>query len=469
MKLRALLSFTLTYTSALLLFATTPHGASASGPVERMVQVIRHPKDPNVLVVRYAAASEGFLFSRDGGKSFKALCTGALDASVNRISVQTSLYVPPATMDADGKISVNAFDTLWTDDGTGCSWTKSVLDGKWITGLVYDAKSNALLSIANVSNNDFENLVARSELLRKAPDGSWEVVGFLKPPAERTRTYGADLLVASTAEGTRLYATIVSSSGPITAPQVMSFVASNDGGKTWTARVLPSAQQDISLLAVDPTDANRILATIRLGNGADPLLVSVDGGNSFTNYGKAEEVSGVTFTPDGRVFIGDAGDGAVANRPGGVFTAPRLGEPLTRVPNAEASTPDVDCIDYDASAQKLRVCRLHRFGELDWNTGAFHELVRFESVAGLLECPGRDMKSVCEPQLNEGAAWCCTGHYPFTGFCGDYDITRMNGRPVTCGLAGRAADVAAGRGPTLPQDDAAASPLLLSIEPQCGQ
>jgi hypothetical protein len=120
-------------------------------------------------------------------------------------------------------------------------------------------------------------------------------------------------------------------------------------------------------------------------------------------------------------------------------------------------TPGVDCLDYDARTSKLRACRLNRMGELDPQTGVFTELVQFETVSGLIECPDVEMKAVCQDQLNAGSSWCCGGHYPFTGFCGEYDIRRSpTGRSVSCGLAGRAAEIEAGRGPIV-QPDAGAS------------
>ncbi|MET0339422.1 MAG: sialidase family protein [Polyangiales bacterium] len=415
------------------------------------MQVLKNPNDPNALIVRYGIASEGLLFSRDGGHSFRALCTSAIQSGVDRISVSGQNYRHPIVIDGKGQLLVSTFDALWSDDGTGCNWKPVAgADGKWVASITIDPKTKEAIALANVSTQDGDDLSARAELLRRTADGGFEVVGTLKTPDPLSRTYAGDLLAAVTETGTKLYAVYVSSTGPIDAPQLASVTSSEDGGKTWTEHPLPDALQDLSLVAVDPTAPNRVLAAIKRSDIPDRLFLSEDGAKTFREYGTVQETSGVTFAPDGRVFIGDAGNASAGSTPGGVYTAAKLGQPLTKVP---ASTPvqsdDVDCIDYDAAAKKLRVCKLHRFGELDWTTGAFTELTQIEATAGLLECPGKDVKAICEPQLNAGSSWCCTGHYPFTGFCGEWDIRTQRGKRVACGLSGREADIAAGRGPMI--------------------
>lgn len=456
-------------TAAALAFplALTPSSASASGPVERLLQVIRNPNDASEIVLRFGAASEGLLFSRDGGHSFRALCTGAIgvDDSKNplsSISVAGRKYKPTAIMDGKGKLIVTTFDKMWSDDGTGCSWQddSAKLGGAWIISTALDPKTQELLAIVNITSSTEDSWLARSEVRRRTADGSLELVGSLMPTDPNIRALGDDLRAAPTETGVRLYASVVAARGPIDAPQLTSVVRSDDGGRTWTNNPLPKELEDadFGLLAVDPANADRVLGSVRFSDRADPLYLSQDGGKTFSKYGEVQESSGVTFAPDGRVFIGDAGDSSVGNRPGGVYTAASLGQPLSKVPaSVPAQSDDVDCIDYDAQTNKLRICKLNRFGELNWKTGEFAELTQFEAVSGVLECEGKDIKATCAPQFNAGASWCCTGHYPFTDFCGDWDITSVNGRPVSCGLSGRTTDIAAGRGPTI-QDAGAAAP-----------
>jgi len=145
-------------------------------------------------------------------------------------------------------------------------------------------------------------------------------------------------------------------------------------------------------------------------------------------------VSGSTFDARGRFLVGDQGDGVGESANGGLYVAERLGAPLRRAEGTEY----VDCIHYRALTDTLYMCSYDKLSTVDPDTFEQRELVRIESVAGLLECPGRDMVADCKVQFNEGPSWCCTGHFPFTPFCGDYDVTaRPDGRRVYCGIAGR--------------------------------
>lgn len=440
-------------------------GAKASGPVERLLQVLTSPADPNALIVRYGAASEGLLFSRDGGRTFRAMCTAAIEKSVTRISPGASPYTSPITIDARGNLLINTFDGLWVGDGTGCKWTKDPgTDGKWLSSVEADpTKPGEVLALANISTGENEDLEARAELLRRDANGVWSVIGPVRKPVARLQAFGGDLLAVKTTTGMRLYASLVANIG--TAPQKTYVAVSDDGGKTWSeSKALPTNQEFMTLLAADPTQPDRVLGVVT-SDGPDALFVSEDKGKTFKAYGTVQEASGATFGPGGRVYIGDAG-GATE---GGVLTAAKLGQPLTKLPSTDFGSPSADCVDYDARTNKLRVCKLNRLGELNPETGAFTELVQFESVAGLLQCENQDIKAVCEGQLNAGPSWCCTGHYPFTGFCGEWDITEARGRRVACGLSGRAAEIEAGRGPTLPPSGSDAGttalPSLYSQDP----
>src|SRR5690349_12277340 len=87
----------------LLAGAMTPAGVvHASGPVERLIQVVTVPQNTSKLIVRYGAASEGLLISEDG-KTFRAMCTAALDKAIGRISTATSIYFSPMVVDGAGR------------------------------------------------------------------------------------------------------------------------------------------------------------------------------------------------------------------------------------------------------------------------------------------------------------------------------------------------------------------------------
>jgi len=426
--------------------------AQASGPVERLIQVLNDPSDPKHVVVRYGLASEGYLISRDGGKTFKAMCSQAITPTapeidkLKRVSGQRVPGAAATLVDASGKLLVSQIDGLWSDDGTGCTWSKQpALEGMWAYSLRRDPKNPAeLIAIVNTSSGEGDKIEAQSKLMRRAADGTWSTAGAIKKHVAMQRAYGGDVIGGATATGTRLYASVSVSVGALTAPETWQIVTSEDGGTTWTeAGTLPADQQEgLTLLAVDPLEPKRLLAVLFRDNAPDSLILSEDAGKTFKPYADVGETRGVAFAPDGRVFIADAGDTS-STMTGGVWTAPKLGQPLTVLPGDTAA----DCVEYKADVSKLQVCRGPRFGLMDPSTGEFEQLIRMADVPDLIDCPGTDMFAVCQTQLNAGASWCCAGHYPFTPFCGEYDVTMFQGRKLYCGLSGRTLDQSNGLGP----------------------
>jgi hypothetical protein len=427
--------------------------AHASGPVERLVQVLRSPADPSVVVVRYGVASEGYLYSRDGGRTFQAMCSQAITPDAdesNKLKRISSAKVPGSAatlIDSHGKLLVSQIGGLYADDGQGCAWSKDLV-GLWPTSLEQDPKSaDELLAVVNM-NLGMGTTDAISELRRRAADGTWSSVGQLVTHVSGQRAYGGGLVVSKTLSNElQLYATVTLSQGDLTAKESEVLVGSTDGGKTWSAPVpLPPPEadgEDFVLLAIDPSEPKRVLATRYHDSAPDTLVLSQDGGKTFAHYQEIQETSAVTFGADGRIYVADAGDSSSPAAVGGLWTAAKLGEPLTKV----AGTQYLDCADFDAASGKLFACQRDKFGLLDPVSGAFEKLAQIDTVASLLECPGVDMAGACSSQLNAGASWCCAGHYPFTPFCGQYDVTMRGTQRLYCGLSGRAYDQMSGRGP----------------------
>ncbi|MDB4971805.1 MAG: BNR/Asp-box repeat domain protein [Myxococcaceae bacterium] len=423
-----------------------PSAAHASGPVERMVEVLLSPSDPNKVVVRWGFASEGYLFSTDGGQSFKAMCSQAITpnaAESDKIKRLTGQNVPGAAatlIDTHGKLVVSQIDGLWTDDGTGCNWTKQ-LDGQWPYSILRDPKTpDELIAVVN-THTDTD---AAAHLMRRDADGStWTKLGALLPALAGQHAYGGDLIASRTQTGTQLYAGVTVTQGS-SAMERELVVGSSDGGKTWTTQFTqPPEQGDLTLLAIDPSEPRRILATVYRDSAPDTLLLSEDQGKTFSTYFELRETAGVTFAPDGRIYIADAGDSTGSDTIGGLYTAAKLGDPLTLV----AGTSLLDCATYDPSSQKLFACKRDKVGLLDPVSGAFSERSELTNIPDMVDCPGVDMVAACLTQLNAGASWCCAGHYPFTPFCGQYDVTMRNGQRLYCGISGRIFDQQSGRGP----------------------
>ena len=426
-----------------------PDIAHASGPVERMVQVLLHPTDPKVVVVRWGAASEGYLFSRDGGHTFKAMCSAVITHGVpdaNEIRVLSPQDIPGAAatlIDTKGKLVVSQTDGLWSDDGTGCSWTKQ-LPGLWPWSIKRDPKlPEELVAIVTKLDSAAMPPAAETRLMRRDASGTWPDFSAgipLVKPAAMQRSYPGDLLVSSTASGTQMYAVVQVATGAITAPTTEFLVGSTDGGKTWSDPVAVPKVEKFVLLAIDPNEPKRILAAEYGSSAPDKLVLSEDSGKTWNMYAEVQETSGVTFAPDGRLFIGDAGDAGNGTSVDGLWTAEKLGAPLTLVAGSGLLT----CAQFDPTSKKLFTCKGNTFGLTDPTSGAFEKLIDFSHVPALIDCPGLDVSATCKDNFNHGASWCCTGHYPCSPFCSAYDVTMLDGRPAFCGLTGRAYDVSIG-------------------------
>lgn len=425
-----------------------PLAVHASGTPERLLQVLPHPSDADVVVVRYGTpggASNGFVFSSDGGNTFKAGCS---DLIAERLKIQrsTSPYLAAVALDENGRLIVaQNQDELFIGDGTGCSYTKEPgFENRTVVDLTLDPSDpTAFYALVFTRDPDMPNETV-TEVMRRAADGAWTTLGAVKEPEPGQSVFGSQLLVAKTESGTPLMVALFATWTEEDADESdnLRIGISEDGGESWQEHPMsaPGAGYHMRLLAIDPTNAERVLAIEYGESKPDKLLLSSDKGATYEPWAEIGEFSGVTFGADGRVFIADASD---TGFDGGVFTATALGEPLTELGNPGA----LNCIGYRELDQKLFACKQDEFGTLDPATGAFTKLTRLEEVPALIDCPNLDVIDACEAQLNAGPSWCCAGHYPFTEFCGEYDVTMSNGRPVLCGLTGREYDEDAGNGP----------------------
>lgn len=435
--------------------------ARASGPVERIVQVMPKPGNPDSLVVRYGVATHGFLYSEDGGKKFAATCLSSVAPELattsdrlNKVSLRPIASTAAVAMDGAGRVMFSQYGSMWMNDGTGCKWERlSNFDDRWAFSIKTDPVDPNVVWAA-VSTTTGEGVEARSdvEVWRRDAAGSWATAGVILNLPAGNILYEGDLLVSVKDGKTRLYASV--NVGGLTG-FAQHLVSSDDGGKSWADNKLAVEFDSLNLLAVDPTNPDRLLAALSKDNQPDRLLISTDRGATLKDYATGlRAISGVTFDQTGRVFLGDAGDATAEDTVGGLYTAAKVGDPLTKI----AGTEVIDCVHHDAQSGKLYVCQAEKFGLADPTTGKVTVLVSINTVPEILSCSGRDLAVECKEQFNEGPSWCCAGHFPFTPFCGQYDVTMTaSGRRVFCGKAGRDYDS--------PPDAGAPGPMSLEYAP----
>jgi hypothetical protein len=405
-----------TFAVALLSALLVPEVARA-GRVEEFVQVAMHPNDPNVMTVRYAYGGDGTIVTTDGGKTWKLLCNAAVFGYVMANG-------GPIIISGDGTTTLGVFSGMWHDDGHACGWrTEPQYDGWWVVAFAQDPVDPNVTYAATSSGGKLNGL------LRRAANGAWSDLGT------REDVLITDLQVVARGTARRFYVAAVK--GTVTPPDggfpEANYVirVTDDDGATWTEHVYGWAGGNLHLQGVDPTNPDRIVISIqRAVDGVAPLdaisdrvLVSNDQGASFKDYLTLTEIGGVTFAPDGRVWIGDAGTSFDQTQPKGVWFAQSLGVPATKLPMSDYPA---QCLSYQSAADTLFACQRWTFGKVDTTDGSFTTSLNVRKVEGFVECSGVNMTAACETQLCN--AWCGAAHFAEAPMCCAYNSP-------TCGPA----------------------------------
>lgn len=383
-------------------------GTARAGPVEQLTEVAVHPSDSARLVVRYFNGGDGAFVTTDGGKNWKLLCDSLLFDPA-------TTHGGPLVITAGGTMIMGVFTGMWHDDGHACAWTSEPqYDGQWIAGFAIDP-IDPTITYAVTSSGGKQN-----GIVRRDSTGKWSDFGT------KANLLITDIHVVPHAGGRRFYlgtaqGEIVPTDGG--SPESNYVVrVSDDDGTTWTDHVYGGADGNFHVQAVDPTNADRIVVSIQRpgdrGPGAenDTVLVSLDQGKTFQNYLTVTEIGGVAFAPDGRMWIGDAGNGLDPKQPQGLFFAASLSVPAQKLPNGNYP---VQCLDYDATTSTLYACQRWTFGPVSTADGAFTTSLDVRKVASFVSCPGVDMAATCQTQLC--GAYCGLGHFADAPVCCAYD------------------------------------------------
>ena len=383
--------------------------AARAGPVEQLIQFVMHPTDPTRMVVRYFNGGDGAFVTTDGGKNWKLLCDALLFGPA-------TAHGGPLVITGGGTMVMGLPTGMWHDDGHVCGWTdEAKYDGVWIQGFAVDP-TDPTLTYAATSNGGEAN-----GILRRDARGTWSDLGT------KAEVLVTDLLVVPHGSGRRFYLGAVL--GQITtdggkAESTYAIRVSDDDGVTWTEHMYGAVDGSPNVQAVDPTNPDRVVLSIErpgdtggtVATTTDSVLVSNDQGKTFKPYLTVTEIGGVAFAPDGRVWIGDAGNQLDPTEPRGLYFAKSLDKPATKLP---MSNYPVQCLGYQPATDTLYACQPSTFGSVDTTDGAFTTSLDVRKVARFVDCAGVDMAATCQTQLC--GAYCGFGHFAQAPVCCAYD------------------------------------------------
>ncbi|MDH5673295.1 MAG: hypothetical protein OEZ06_14170 [Myxococcales bacterium] len=381
----------------------------AAGPVELLDRISVNPANPDRILLHYRYGGEGYFYSSDGGDSFQILCAEFLDPDIGRAS---SVHLA-----ADGTTFAGYFGGLYYDDATACSWQldgSTELTEQWVSDITGDPiDSNVDYLITSTAQG------ALNGVMRREAGGSWAPLG------ERKELLIGRLRVADVAGARRYYqsASLGQQIVPIdgveqSVPQYVIRV-SNDEAATWQEFPFEVTTNQLRLEAVDPKNPDRILVNISHPEQDDVLMVSSDGGETFSEYLTVSEFSGVTFGPEGQLWIGDAGLTINPDAPQGLWAATDLGTAPTLVTDQYP----VNCLSYREDGT-LFVCQRFSAGRVDPSDGSFSETLNFMEFDEAVDCSaaGIDVVAACEDQFAVQINFCQISHFPEAAFCQPYCV-----------------------------------------------
>lgn len=279
---------------AALLALAVPAAARAHGRPITLGQFATSPSDPHLLVVR---GTFGLLTSRDDGESWRWTC--ARSVGFDPVTEDPRIVLTP-----DGSLLAGTFDGLSRSSPGVCafSYPEALLTETYIVDVL--AQPGASSTIWAVSSPG----TTPDRLFRSTDEGmSFAQVGAPIPDVLIER------IVVAPSDPRRVY---MSGADPTDAmgERVGYLLRSMDGGESFESTRVDFAEgeRNVHVLAVDPNDPDRLFVRIRrqptleLG---ERLLLSIDGGRSFTTVLDARRINTLIYASDGTLYAASAGDG----------------------------------------------------------------------------------------------------------------------------------------------------------------
>jgi hypothetical protein len=391
---------------AVLVWVLQPAEVALAHDMERLAQVALHPTDADTMVLRYIQSGDGLLYSDDGAASFDLLCKSA-------IYPETTL-IETIELAGDGHALLAGANGAYEDDGHGCGFhAVEALAGRWVRDFAPHPSDPdvTFAAAADVGGVGYR-------VLRRDAGGKWSELGAGVAPILNR------LHAAQTDAGVRLYASGLVGTVQVDGVDMPEYVllVSDDEGESWREHPFGPTDGTFRLEAVDPTHPDRLVATVQrnevrgetLDAGTDHVLISEDQGATFTPYLSVTEISGVTFAPDGRMWIGDLGSTMHPKASQGVWFA----SDASQRPVQLGDYP-VACLAHQAATDTLFACQRWWFGHVNQEDGAFTAQIRLQDVQGLVQCADRDIAAACEVQLCR--SYCTLEHFAQAPVCSVYE------------------------------------------------
>ncbi|WP_441286904.1 WD40/YVTN/BNR-like repeat-containing protein [Sorangium sp. KYC3313] len=358
--------------AALLSVTALSAPASANGRFPAAGLIASHPSDPSRLMVR---ATYGLLATHDGGERWRWICEPVVGFGGNEDPMLAVL--------ADGTIVAGVFDGLSASKNGGCDWSfaQGDLMNRYVIDLSADREdpSRAVL-VVSMGLGAGQFLTQLWETSDNAD--SWTQAGVDLP-----EDFLAHTVDAAPSDRARVYV-----SGRYGAPDYAGALQrTDDRGATWERLDIPGSD-DMRLPflgAVDPVDPDVVYVRLD-GDPTDALLVSKDGGRSFTTaFESAGDLLGFALSPDGATVI-------VGGPQDGIWRAPAASLEFEKISDVGAR-----CLTWTAAAlfacgdefaDGFTVGRSIDEGE------SFSALLHLDGLCGPIECaPESGATSTCAP------------------------------------------------------------------------
>jgi len=357
-----------------------PSTALAHGRPAFMGDIAFHPENPDVVVVR---ATFGLVISEDRGVTWRWICAAVTGADPTREN-------PPILVTPDGAVLVGTFSGLARSTPERCEFERpAALDNRFVIDL--NASPTAPGTVWAVATSGG----SPDEIYRSIDQGrTFEQVGasiedllverVRVAPSDASRVYlsgAVPTMVQRVPDGGLPDGGIPDGGLPML-PRRGYFLRSSDGGETYTSIEMPleDAERNVHLLAVDPTDADRVLVRMTrqlIDVGDERVVLTEDGGDTWTTVALARQVSGGAFSSDGtRAWISSTDvDGLFRSDDGG-----RTFAQLQRM-----NLPCLELLDDEPWVCVNQFTDGFALGRVS-DSMTIEETLRFDQIYDLVEC-----------------------------------------------------------------------------------